>query len=58
MFGDKIQIRNLNKELEVNTNFEDCYNDRIYTVIDKQSLGENIARNILDDEPDLDFEDD
>lgn len=57
MFGDKIQIRNLNKELEVNTNFEDCYNDTIYTVIDKQSLGENIARNILDDEPDLDFED-
>ena len=57
MFGDKIQIRDINGQIEVDTSFEDYYDDRIYTVIDKQVLGETIGAELLDKNPDIDYED-
>ena len=57
MFGDKIQIRDINGQIEVDTSFENHYDDRIYTVIDKQELGETIGRELLDEHPDIDYED-
>lgn len=57
MFGDKIQIRDINGQIEVDTSFEDHYDDRIYTVIDKQTLGETIGAELLDEDPDIDYED-
>ena len=58
MYGDKIQIRDINGQIEVDSSFENYYNDRIYTVIDKQALGEYLGRKILDEheEPDFDFD--
>lgn len=57
MIGDKIQIRDINGQLEVNSNLEDIYDDRIYTIIDKQDLGEKIGRELLDNEPNTDYMD-
>lgn len=57
MFGDKVQIRDINGQIEVDSSFEDIYDDRIYTVIDKQALGESIGKELLTDEPDTDYED-
>ncbi len=57
MYGDKIQIRDINGEIEINNSFEDIYDDSIYTIIDKQALGENIGRKLLAEEPNTDYED-
>ena len=58
MHGDSILIKNyVNGDVEVDEIFEDVYNDNIYTVIDKQYLGESIGRELLDDDPDKDYMD-
>lgn len=57
MYGDRILIRDINGQIEVDSSFEDIYDDTIYTVIDKQELGESIGRELLDNEPDTDYED-
>lgn len=57
MFGDKIQIRDINGQIEVDTSFEDIYDDRVYIVIDKQSLGETIGSELLDEDPEMDYDD-
>lgn len=58
MHGDSILIKNyVNGDVEVDEIFEDVYNDNIYTVIDKQYLGESIGRELLDDDPDEDYMD-
>ena len=58
MHGDSILIKNyVNGNVEVDEIFEDVYNDNIYTVIDKQYLGESIGRELLDDDPDKDYMD-
>ena len=31
MYGDKIQIRDINGQIEVDSSFEDIYDDRIYS---------------------------
>lgn len=58
MYGDKVQIRDINGQIEVDSNFNGMYDDRIYVVIDKQEIGESIGRDILDAYPDIDIEDD
>ena len=57
MFGDKALIQDMNGQTAVRTNFDDVYNDRFYIIIDKQSLGESIGRELLDNDPDEDYED-
>lgn len=57
MFGDKVQIRDINGQIEVDSSFENYYDDRIYTVLDKQSFGKSIGKELLDDDPDEDYED-
>lgn len=57
MYGDFVLIRDINGTTQVDCKFEDIYDDKFYCIIDKQSLGERIGRNLLDEEPDLDFED-
>lgn len=57
MYGDFVLIRDINGTTQVDSKFEDIYNDRIYCIIDKESLAETIGREILDDEPDFDIED-
>lgn len=58
MYGDKVQIRDINGQIEVDSSFDGMYDDSIYVIIDKQAIGESIGREILDDDPDIDIEDD
>lgn len=57
MYGDKILIQDINGQKQVDDIFEDVYDDSIYTIIDKESLGQSIGRRILDEEPEFDPED-
>ena len=57
MYGDKVQIRDINGGIEVDSSFENYYDNGIYTVLDKQSFGESIGRKLLDNDPDIDYED-
>jgi hypothetical protein len=57
MYGDKVQIRDINGQIEVDERLEDVYDNNIYTIIDKQSLGESIGRELLDEDPDKDYMD-
>lgn len=58
MYGNKVQIRDINGKIEVDIKFDDMYDDNIYVVIDKQGIGEAIGKDILDAYPDIDIEDD
>jgi hypothetical protein len=55
MYGDKVQIRDINGQIEVDERLEDVYDNNIYTIIDKQSLGESIGRELLDEDPEEDY---
>lgn len=57
MYGDKVEIRDINGQVEVQTSFEDFYDDSVYTVIDKQRFGEIIGKALLDDDPTEDYMD-
>lgn len=60
MYGDFVNIRDMNGQIQVDTKFNEyevCYDDKYYTVIDKQALGEYIGKKLLDDEPNTDYED-
>ena len=57
MFGDKVQIRDINGQIEVDTSFNIYYNDRIYTILDKEAFGESIGKQLLDEDPDVDYMD-
>lgn len=58
MYGDKVQIRSINGQIEVDSSFDGMYDNGMYVIIDKQEIGESIGRDILDDHPDIDIEDD
>lgn len=55
MYGDYVLIKNMNGETEVSERLEDVYDDGVYTIIDKQSLGETIGQTLLDEDPDEDY---
>ena len=57
MDNNKEETRYKNEQIEVDSSFENYYDDRIYTVLDKQSFGESIGKELLDDDPDIDYED-
>lgn len=58
MYGDKVQIRDINGQIQVDSSFDGMYDNGLYIIIDKQEIGEAIGRDILDDYPDIDIEDD
>ena len=35
MYGDKVQIRDINGQIEVDSSFDGMYDDSIYVIIDK-----------------------
>lgn len=55
MYGDKVQIRDINGQIEIDERLEDVYDNSIYTIIDKQSLGESIGQELLDEDPEKDY---
>ena len=49
MYGDNILITDINGKIEVESRLDDVYDDRTYIVIDKQVLGEILAKEILEE---------
>ena len=58
--GDKMEdkfltIRDINGQIEVDTKFDECYEDYIFVVIDKEDMSTQIANQIIQ-ETDVNFD--